>query len=35
MVLRLKREYHRAHAEGRPFRNPVGPYTLECAAELR
>jgi phenylpropionate dioxygenase-like ring-hydroxylating dioxygenase large terminal subunit len=26
---RLKREYRRARAEGRPFRNPVEPRTLE------
>jgi phenylpropionate dioxygenase-like ring-hydroxylating dioxygenase large terminal subunit len=26
---RLKREYRRAHAEGRPFENPVEPRTLE------
>jgi phenylpropionate dioxygenase-like ring-hydroxylating dioxygenase large terminal subunit len=26
---RLKREYVRAHAEGRPFENPVQPRTLE------
>jgi prophage tail gpP-like protein len=26
---RLKREYRRARAEGRPFQNPVEPRTLE------
>jgi phenylpropionate dioxygenase-like ring-hydroxylating dioxygenase large terminal subunit len=26
---RLKREYRRAHAEGRPFKNPVEPRTLK------
>ena len=26
---RLKREYRRARAEGRPFQNPVDPRTLE------
>jgi phenylpropionate dioxygenase-like ring-hydroxylating dioxygenase large terminal subunit len=26
---RLKREYRRAHAEGRPFENPVKPRTLQ------
>ena len=26
---RLKREYRRAHAEGRPFENPIKPRVLE------